>query len=148
MQFEDCPLRLNASDFASRSKAKAKPQGRTSASSSTKTVLVGERTLIDIEPKDYSPIAYPVSKQLITLRHGKLLREDDGATEFWRIKDYLQNHFVFSQHWSDDKRKSSMAGQGGNNNIGPIHQDKKFFTSEFKVIQDAISLILHDRTTY
>ena len=30
-----------------------------------------------------------------------------------------------------------------------IHQDKKFFTSElFKVIQDAISLILHYRTMY
>ena len=36
-QFEDYALKLNASDFASRSKAKAKPQRRTSASSSTKT---------------------------------------------------------------------------------------------------------------
>ena len=34
-------------------------------------------------------------------------------------------------------------------NIVPIHQDKKFFTSElFKVIQDATSLILHYRTMY
>ena len=32
-------------------------------------------------------------------------------------------------------------------NIVLIHQDKKFFISElFKVIQDAIPLILHDRT--
>ena len=35
MQFEDDALKLNASDFASRSKAKAKPQRLTSDSSST-----------------------------------------------------------------------------------------------------------------
>ena len=78
-----------------RSKAKAKPRRRISASSSTKTVSIGERTWTDIEPADYSPIAYPVSKQLITLlRHGNLPREDDGAIEFWRIKDYLRNHVI------------------------------------------------------
>ena len=32
---------------------------------------------------------------------------------FWRIKDYLENHFVYSQHWSDEKWKSSMARGGG-----------------------------------
>ena len=29
-------------------------------------------------------------------------------------KDYLLNHFVYSQQWSDEKWKSSMAGGGGN----------------------------------
>ena len=59
-----------------------------------------------------------MSKKLINLlRHGSLLREDDGAIEFWRIKDYLQNHFVHSRHWSDEKWKSSMARGGGNNKI-------------------------------
>ena len=87
MQFEDFALRLNASDFASRSKAKAKPQRRISASSSTKTISIGERTWTDIEPQYYSPIDFPVSKKLINLlRHGSLPREDDGAIEFWRIK--------------------------------------------------------------
>ena len=38
MQFEDCALKSNVLAFASRSKAKAKPQRRISASSSTKTV--------------------------------------------------------------------------------------------------------------
>ena len=52
MQFEDYALKLNASDFASRSKAKAKPQRRISASSSTKTIPIGERTWTDIEPQD------------------------------------------------------------------------------------------------
>ena len=55
-----------------------------------------------------------MSKKLINLlRHGSLPREDGGAIEFWRIKDDLQNHFVYSQHWSDEKWKSSMAGGGG-----------------------------------
>ena len=30
------------------------------------------------------------------------------------MKDYLQNHFVHPQHWSDDMWKSKMAGGGGN----------------------------------
>ena len=56
-----------------------------------------------------------MSKKLINLlRDGSLPRENDGAIEFWRIKDYLQNHFVFCHHWSDEKWKSSMAGGGGN----------------------------------
>ena len=38
MQFEDYALKSNARAFASRSKAKAKPQRRISASSSTKNV--------------------------------------------------------------------------------------------------------------
>ena len=59
MQFEEYALKLNASDFASRSKAEAKPQRREPAGSSTRTMPVGERTLTDIEPEDYSPIAYP-----------------------------------------------------------------------------------------
>ena len=80
MQFEDYALKSNARAFASRSKAEAKPQRHISASSSTKTILVGERTLTDIEPQDYSSVDYPVSKQRSTLlRHGILLREDDGA---------------------------------------------------------------------
>ena len=36
------------------------------------------------------------------------------AIEFWRIKDYLQNCFVYSQHWSDEKWKSTTAKGGGN----------------------------------
>ena len=67
------------------------------------------------EPEDYSPIDYPVSKKLINLlRHGSLPREDDGAIEFWRSKDHLRNHFVHSQHWSDEMWKSTMARSGGN----------------------------------
>ena len=115
MQFEDCALKSNVLAFASRSKAQQQRQRSISASSSTKTVPIGERTWTDIEPQDYSPIDYPVSKQLITLlRHGNLPREDDGAIEFWRLKDHLRNHFVQSQHCFDEKWKNTVAKGGGN----------------------------------
>ena len=110
MQFEDFALKSNVLAFASRSKAQAKPQRRISASPSTKTVLVGERTWTGIEPQYYSSIDYPVSKQLSTLlRHGHLPREDDGAIEIWRLKEYLRNDLVQSQHLSDEMWKSKMA---------------------------------------
>ena len=43
MQFEDFALKSNVLAFVSRSKAIAKPRRRTSASSSTKTVPMGEK---------------------------------------------------------------------------------------------------------
>ena len=42
VQFEEYAFRMNATDFASRSKAKGKPRRRESASSSTRTILVGQ----------------------------------------------------------------------------------------------------------
>ena len=115
MQVEDFAFKTIVLAKASRSKAKAKLGRRTPACSSTRTVPIGERTWTDIEPEDYSPIAYTVSKQLSTLlRHGHLPREEDGAIEFWRIRDYLRNDFVRSQHWSDEMWKSTMAKGGGN----------------------------------
>ena len=115
MKFEEFALKTNVLAFASRSKAKAKPRRRTSACSSTRTVLLCERSWTDVEPGTYSHIAYPVSKQLSTLlRQGDLLREEDGAIEFWRLKDCLRYEFENSRHWSDEMWKSRMAGGGGN----------------------------------
>ena len=115
MQFEDCALKSNARAFASRSKAKAKPQRRISASSSTRTFPFGGKNLDWCWTRKIFT-DYSVSKKLINLlRHGSLHREDDGAIEFWREKDYLQNHFVHSRHWSDEKWKSIMARGGGRN---------------------------------
>ena len=135
MQFEDCALKTNVLAFASWSKAKAKPQRRISANSSTKTVPICERSWTDIEPQDYSSIDYRVSKQLSTLlRHGNVPREDDGAIEFWRLKDHLRNHFEQSQHWSDESGRTQWQKAEETRkdfNIVLIHQDKKFLTSEF-----------------
>ena len=154
MQFEENALKLDAGDFASRSKAKAKPQRLDSASSSTRTVPIGERTWADIEPQDKSSIAYPVSKQLITLlRHGNLPREEDGAIEFWRLKRLSSEPFWAISTlvwWKVEEHNGKMRKKTRKDFIFvPIRQDNKFFTSElFKVIQDAISLILHYRTMY
>ena len=72
MQFEEFALNTNVLAFSSRSKAKAKPRRRTSACSTTRTVPICERSWTDIEPETYSPVAYPMSKQLSTLlRHGE-----------------------------------------------------------------------------
>ena len=116
MQFEDFASKRNVLAFLrADQRPKRNQKKRTLASSSTKTVLIEKRKWTGIEPEDYSPVAYPVSKQLSTLlRHGHLLREDDGAIEFWRLKDYLRNGLVQSQHWSDEKWGSKMAGGGGN----------------------------------
>ena len=43
-------LKLDAKDFACRSKAKAKPQRREPAGSSPRTVPIGKRTWTDVEP--------------------------------------------------------------------------------------------------
>ena len=96
MQFEEYALRLNAGDFASLSKAEAKPQRRDSASSPTIITLIGKRTWTNVEPGEYTISVYEVSKKLIRLllRHGSLPREDDGSIEFWRIKDNLQKRFL------------------------------------------------------
>ena len=103
-QFDNFALKSNARAFASRSKAKAESQRRTLASPSTRTLPICERSWTDVEPGTYSHIDFPVSKRLSTLlRHGHLPRQDDGAIDFWRIKEYLRNDLERSQHWSDEK---------------------------------------------
>ena len=114
MKSEEFALKANLFAVASRSKAKTKPRRRTSACSSTRTVIVCERCWADIEPRTCSNITLPVSKQLISLlRHDHLPREEDGAIEFWRSKDCLRYEFENSQHRSDDMWKRKMAGGGG-----------------------------------
>ena len=80
-----------------------------------------------------------MSKKLIyLLRHGSLPRDNDGAIEFWRIKDNLQTHFMYFHQWSDNKWKTSkryqyctdssgailyLQGHSGRNLIDPSLQD-------------------------
>ena len=82
---------------------------------STRTVLIGKRTRTDIEPGKCSFSNFEVSKKLINLlRHSQNVhREEDGAVQFWRIKENLQKYFLYCPHWSDSKWKACMAG-GGN----------------------------------
>ena len=148
VQLKEYALKLDASDFACRSKAKAKPQRREPAGFSTRTIPIGTRTWTDVEPGEYSFSDHTVSKNLIhLLRHARIQREDDGAVEFWRIKDNLQKHFQHCHHWSDDKWKKSITGGGGNKKIYQYCADSSGTILYFKVIQDAISLILLYMTT-
>ena len=113
---EEFALKTNVLVFASRPKAKARPRRPTFPFSSTRTVPICERRWTDIEPGTQSSLAYPVAKRLNTLfRDGQLPREEDGAIEFWRLKDDLRNRFEHSQYLSDDVWKNKMAGGGGNN---------------------------------
>ena len=145
MQFEDYALKLNASDFVSRSKAKAKPQRHTSASSSTKTIPIGERNWTDVEPQEYSLCDYSVSKKLINLlRHGRPHRENAGESKtiFRNISCIVFIGLMTSGRaaWQEEEETRTYFSI-------VLMLREKFFTSElFKVIQDAILLILHYRT--
>ena len=80
-----------------------------------------------------------------------LPREEDGAIDFWRLKEDLRNRLEHSQHWSDEMWKSEMAGGGGNKKrfqccTDPSGQEILYLEELFKVIQDGIPLILHCRT--
>ena len=81
------------------------------------------------------------------LRHGSLPREDDGAIELWSLKSIFGTNV--SSHYVGLMKCGRARWQATRKdfNIVLVHQDKKFFISElFKVIQDAIPLILHFRT--
>ena len=114
-QLEDQALQLDAKDFVNRSKAKAKPQRREPAGSSSKIVPMDRRNWIDIEPGKYSLSEYEVSKKVIhLLRHSqKVHREEDGAVHFWRVKEHLQSQFAQIPYWSDNRWKACWAAGGG-----------------------------------
>ena len=114
-QLAEKALQLDAKDFACRSKAKAKPQRREPADSSSGIIPMNRRTWIDIEPGKHSLSAYEVSKKVIhLLRHSQQVhREEDGAVHFWRIKENLQSQFPQIPQWSDNRWKACLAAGGG-----------------------------------
>ena len=100
--------------FAARSKAKAKPQRREPVDVPS-IIPMNERKWIEIEPGESSFSTYEISKKVINLlRHSQTIqRENDGAVQFWRIKNYLRNQFPQVQYWSDDRWKACLAAGGG-----------------------------------
>ena len=99
-----------------------------------------------------------MSKKLINLlRHGNPPRDNDGAIEFWRIKDNLQKHFMFCHHWStksgriawqeeEETRKDfsivvilqekffhlrALQGHSGRNLVDPSLQDNCCYSERF-----------------
>ena len=102
---EEQASQLIVKDFACRSKAKAKPQRREPVDYSPSIILMNERKWIDIEPGNSSLSAFEISKKVIhLLRHSQTAqREEDGAVQFWRIKNYLQSQFPQTPYWFDDR---------------------------------------------
>ena len=111
---EEQASQLKMKDFACRSKAKAKPQRREPVDSLS-IIPMNERKWIDIEPGNSSLSAYEISKKVIhLLRHSQTVqREEDGAVQFWRIKNYLQSQFPQTLYWSDDRWKACLAAGEG-----------------------------------
>ena len=111
---EEQASQLIVKDFAARSKAKSKPQRREPVDLQS-IIPMNESKWIDIEPRDSCLSAYEISKKAINLlRHSQIVqRENDGADQFWRIKNYLQNQFPQVQYWSDDRWKVCFAAGGG-----------------------------------
>ena len=143
MQFENFALKTNVLAFASRSKAKANPQRRALASSSTRTSPIKERKWTDVEPEDHSLVAFFVMV-IYFEKMMERLNSGDYRNVFGTILCNLNIGLMKSGVQLQKAGKTRK-----NFNIVLIHQDKKFFISElFKVIQDAISLILHYRTMY
>ena len=95
--------------------AKAKPQRRTPADSSSGTIPMNQRNWNDIEPGKHSLSAYEVSKKVIHLLYHsqQVHREEDGAVHFWRVKENLQSQFPQIPCWSDDRWKACLAAGGG-----------------------------------
>ena len=111
---EEQTSQSSVKNFAARSKAKAKPQKRGLVELPS-TIPMNKRKWIDIEPGESSLSAYEVSKKVINLlRHCQTVqREDDGAVQFWRIKNFLQSQFPQIHYWSDYRWKACLAAGGG-----------------------------------
>ena len=111
---EEQASQLKMKVFACRSKAKAKPQRREPVDSPS-IIPMNARKWINIQPGNSSLSAYEISKKVIhLLRHSQTVqREEDGAVQFWRIKNYLQNQFPQTTYWSDDRWKACLAAGGG-----------------------------------
>ena len=111
---EEQETQLNIKVVAARSKAKAKPQRREPVDLPS-IIPMSERKLMGIEPRESSLSAHEVSKKVIhILRHCQTVqREDDGAVQFWRIKNSLQNHFPKVPYWSDNHWKACLAAGEG-----------------------------------
>ena len=74
--------------------------------------------------------AYPVATRINTLlRHGEQPREEDGAIEFWRLKNDLQNRLEYSQCWSDELWTKTMK-----RNVPLVSSFAKRFPAEHVVI--------------
>ena len=135
---------------AARLKTKPNPQQRELVGT-TATIPIHEKRWIDIEQSEQTLVVYVLSKKVVNLlRHNqKEQREKDGASNFNKIKFYLQNHFSQKQHWFDERWKSCVAVGGGSKkeiSVVLIIWDQSIVSVLFKDTLEIISLILRYKT--
>ena len=149
-QLEEYALKLSAKDYACRSKAKAKPQRREPAGSSTRTIPIGRRTWTDVEPgKIFALRLFSVEERFIFFvmevyleTMMERLNSGESRTIFRNISCIVTIGLTKSgraawQEEEDTRKDFSIV----------LILQEQFCTSELsKVIQDAISLILHYKT--
>ena len=151
VQLEEYVFKLDAKDFACRSKAKAKPQRREPAGSSPRIVPIGRRIWTDIEPGTYSFSDYEVSKKVTyLLRHSQHVhREEDGAVHSGELKKifsvsshtHLIGRTVSGKYvWQEEEKIKE------DSSTALMIQEQLFISELFRDIQDAILLNLHHRT--
>ena len=122
-QPEEQALQLNVKDFAYRSKAKAKPQRRVPAKYSP-SIITRKKGIGLILNQGIILSAYEVSKKVIHLqRHfQQVQREDDGAVQFWKIKNIFRfNLHKFLIGLTIDGKHGLTAGGGAKKEISVLH---------------------------
>ena len=92
--------------------------------------------------------AYPVAKRITLFFDTENYLEEDGAIQFWRLKEDLRNKFEHSEFWSDNVWKS-MAKGGGKKNIFQYCTDSSWEILYFRALQghsgrNPIDPSLHD----
>ena len=114
--FEEQASQSSVRVDAARSKAKAKTHKRRETVECTEHSFrwMKESGLM-LNQQNSSFSAYEILKKVINfLRHSQTVqREDDGAVQFWRMKNYLQNQFPQIIYWSDDRWKACLSAGGG-----------------------------------
>ena len=95
--------------------------------------------------------AYEISKKVINLLRlsQTVQREDDGAVQFWRIKNFLQNQFPQILYWSDDRWKACLTAGGGAKRRYQYRTDISGTSIYFRALQghsgrNIIDLLLQD----
>ena len=111
-QEEQIP-QTSTSVVAARSKAKAKPQTRELAGTTT-TIPIHQRRWIDIEPSKQDLDSYDLSKKVITIFFDTIKRYIEKRMEQLNFaRKFLRNHHSQKQNWSDDRWKACLAAGGG-----------------------------------
>ena len=146
VQFEEYAFKLDAKDFAFRSKATAEPQRREPAGSSPRTCPIGKRIWADVEPGKYSFSDYEVSKKVMyLLRHSQhVYREEDG--ELKKIFRHISCIALIGLTVSGKRAWQEEEETRKDFNNALILQEQLCISELFKDIQDAILLILHYKT--